>query len=106
MEPIDGTRLRALMGQLRTREPERPGIPLSGQEGGASFGDLLERALADVNELQVEARTAIDSFLRGEAVEVHEVMAAAEEAGIALEMLIEFRNKSTEAYRTVINMQN
>jgi flagellar hook-basal body complex protein FliE len=32
-------------------------------------------------------------------------MAAAEEAGIALEMLIEIRNKVTDAYRTVINMQ-
>jgi flagellar hook-basal body complex protein FliE len=32
-------------------------------------------------------------------------MAATEEAGIALEMLIEVRNKFTEAYRTVINMQ-
>jgi len=32
-------------------------------------------------------------------------MAATEEAGIALEALIEIRNKLTEAYRTVINMQ-
>ncbi len=32
-------------------------------------------------------------------------MAAAEEAGIALDLLIEVRNKLVEAYRTVINMQ-
>jgi flagellar hook-basal body complex protein FliE len=33
-------------------------------------------------------------------------MAATEEAGIALEMLIEIRNKVTDAYRTLINMQS
>ena len=33
-------------------------------------------------------------------------MAATEEAGIALEMLIEIRNKLTEAYRSVIQMQS
>ena len=34
------------------------------------------------------------------------LMAATEEAGIALEMLIEIRNKVTDAYRTIINMQS
>jgi flagellar hook-basal body complex protein FliE len=47
-----------------------------------------------------------EAFLRGEPVELHEVMAATEEAGIALEMLIEIRNKVTDAYRTIINMQS
>jgi flagellar hook-basal body complex protein FliE len=45
-------------------------------------------------------------FMRGEPVELHQVMAAAEESGIALEMLVELRNKFTEAYRTLVNMQS
>ena len=48
----------------------------------------------------------IQAFLRGDQVELHQVMAATEEAGIALEMLIEIRNKFTDAYRTLINMQS
>jgi flagellar hook-basal body complex protein FliE len=32
-------------------------------------------------------------------------MAAAEESGIALEMLVELRNKFTSAYQTLVNMQ-
>ena len=44
--------------------------------------------------------------MRGEAVELHQVMAATEEAGIAVEMLVELRNKFTEAYRSVIAMQS
>ena len=70
-----------------------------------SFADVLENALGDVSELQDEARDAVGAFLRGEPVELHQVMAATEEAGIALELLIEIRNKLTEAYRSVINMQ-
>lgn len=81
-------------------------IPLQGPDQGPSFGETLEKALGQVSDLQVEAQDSISAFLRGDPVEVHEVMAAAEEAGIALEMLIEVRNKLTEAYRTVINMQS
>jgi flagellar hook-basal body complex protein FliE len=39
-------------------------------------------------------------------VEIHDVMAATEEAGIALDMLIEIRNKLTDAYRSVMQMQS
>ncbi len=47
----------------------------------------------------------VTAFLRGDAVELHDLMAAAEEASISLELLVETRNKLTDAYRTVMNMQ-
>ena len=72
---------------------------------GPSFADTLKRALGEVSQIQEDAQAAIGAFLRGEPVELHSVMAAAEEAGIALDLLIEVRNKLVEAYRTVINMQ-
>jgi flagellar hook-basal body complex protein FliE len=74
--------------------------------GGPSFGDTLKQALEKVSEVQFNAADNVHAFLRGEQVELHQVMAASEEAGIALEMLIEVRNKFAEAYRTVINMQS
>lgn len=92
--------------------PSRFQRPLGGARGGAgaaegaSFKDALSEALNQVSGLQDDARDAVGSFLRGEPVEVHQVMAAAEEAGIALEMLIEVRNKLTEAYRAVVQMQS
>ena len=76
-----------------------------GKSEGSSFADTLQGALGEVSELQNEARDAIGAFLRGDPIEIHEVMAAAEEAGIALEILIEIRNKLTEAYRSVVQMQ-
>ncbi|MFQ5537917.1 MAG: flagellar hook-basal body complex protein FliE [Gemmatimonadota bacterium] len=97
-----GARLAALQaGQ------ERKGIPirLGGEGKGESFADALKDALGEVSQLQDKAQDAIGAYLRGDPVEVHEVMAAAEEAGIALDMLIEIRNKLTEAYRSVMQMQ-
>ncbi len=87
---------------------QRPGSAgLGGATGGqgASFKDTLTRALDDVQGLQDDAGDAVQAFLRGDPVELHDVMAAVEEAGLALEMLIEVRNRFIEAYRTVANMQ-
>jgi flagellar hook-basal body complex protein FliE len=97
-----------LIGPQRLGGLDRGGLRLEGRgpTKGASFQDALKAALGDVSQLQSEAQSAIGSFVRGEPVELHQVMAAAEEAGIALELLIEIRNKLTEAYRAVINMQN
>ena len=95
------------IGPGSIQQTERGGIriPVQGSGQGPSFAETLEKALGQVSDLQTNAQDTISAFLRGEAVEVHEVMAATEEAGIALEMLIEVRNKLTEAYRSIINMQ-
>ncbi len=88
-----------------TQEPGRARAILGGEED-TSFSSLLKDALGEVATLHNEAQDAIAAFIRGDAIEIHEVMAAAEEAGIALDMLIEIRNKITEAYRSVIQMQS
>jgi flagellar hook-basal body complex protein FliE len=79
------------------------GIPLV--DGGPSFGDLFKRALNDTSGLETDAKNTIAAFLRGEPVELHQVMAASEEAAISLELLVEVRNKLTDAYRNIMNMQ-
>ena len=85
---------------------ERPEIaPPKADPKGQSFGDLFARALNDTSGMQEDAQQMIGAFLRGEPVELHQVMAASEEAAISLELLVEVRNKLTEAYRTVMNIQ-
>ena len=90
-------------GILSPLERHGGGIPL--QDGGPSFGDLFKRALSDTTGLEDDAKNVINSFLRGEPVELHQVMAASEEAAISLELLVEVRNKLTDAYRNIMNMQ-
>jgi len=74
-------------------------------EPGPSFSDLLARGLGDVTAAQDHSKDMISAFLRGEPVELHQVMAASEEASISLELLVEIRNKLTDAYRAVMNTQ-
>jgi flagellar hook-basal body complex protein FliE len=75
-------------------------------EGEHSFGSTLTRALNEVSDARDRSGDLTQRFAAGENVELHEVMAASEEAGIALDMLIELRNKTLEAYRTVMSMQS
>jgi len=84
---------------------ERPEASMAPDRPGESFGDVFKRAIGDTQELQGNAQDMIAAFLRGDPVELHQVMAASEEATISLELLVEIRNKVTEAYRSVMNVQ-
>jgi flagellar hook-basal body complex protein FliE len=78
----------------------------AGAEDGGSFGSTLTRVLNEVSDARDRSSDLTARFAAGENVELHQVMAASEEAGIALDMLIELRNKVVESYRTLINMQS
>jgi flagellar hook-basal body complex protein FliE len=80
-------------------------VPVLG-DGENSFGDTLTRALNEVTDARDRSSDLTTRFANGENVELHQVMAATEEAGLALDMLLELRNKVVEAYRTMINMQS
>ena len=73
--------------------------------GGPSFGDTLKQAINNVSDSQDKAHDTLGAFVRGENVEMHQVMAAVEESQISLQMLIEVRNKFTDAYKSLVNMQ-
>lgn len=75
-------------------------------EGENSFGNTLTRALNEVSDARDRSGDLTQRFAAGENVELHQVMAASEEAGLALDLLIEMRNKVLEAYRSVISMQS
>ncbi len=75
-------------------------------ESDNSFGNTLTRAINEVSDARDRSGDFTRRFAAGENVELHQVMAASEEAGIALDLMIELRNKVTEAYRSVIAMQS
>lgn len=73
---------------------------------GGSFGDVLTRAVNEVSAAQEASGELTARFLRGEQVDLHNVTAAATEAGLAMDLMIELRNKVVDAYRTVMSMQS
>lgn len=100
MSAIDQIRAAAAAGGANALRPTG-----SLANAAPGFGDALKSMLGETQQLQDQSADAIGSFLRGEPVEIHEVMAAVEEAGIALDFLIQLRNSLTEAYRSVVGMQ-
>ena len=93
------------VGGLDTGRQTVPAIRGSDGVGGASFEDTLKKFVNDVSAQQDAATDLQGKFLRGENVELHQVMAAGEEASLSLELMVELRNKVTEAYKTLVSIQ-
>ena len=64
---------------------------------GTSFSNVLSDAISKVNDSEVNANNKIESLIKGEDVEMHEVMLAMQESVLSLQALIEVRNKTVEA---------
>lgn len=91
-------------GFLLPIEPRFPSVSGPGGAGGG-FADQLRQAVNDVGEVQQNRDDLFAAFMRGEPVDLAQVMAAAEEASISLEVLVEIRNKLQDAYRTIMSIQ-
>ncbi|MGQ0646101.1 MAG: flagellar hook-basal body complex protein FliE [Gemmatimonadaceae bacterium] len=74
--------------------------------GAGSFGDTIAGFIDNVSRAQDAAGDLQQRYLAGEQIELHQMTAAAEEAGIALDLMVEIRNKVLDAYRTLVNMQS
>jgi flagellar hook-basal body complex protein FliE len=81
-------------------------VPVLGKASDTgSFGDTLSKAINAVSTDQDTANNTMNAFLRGDNVELHQVMASSEEASLSLEMLIAVRDKFTDAYKSLVSMQ-
>jgi flagellar hook-basal body complex protein FliE len=69
------------------------------------FSAFLKEALHKVNEEQVQADRLTEKLVRGENVDLHQVMIASQKASISLQLTLEIRNKVVEAYQEMMRMQ-
>ena len=63
------------------------------------FADLLTDAIGQVNQLEDQARTAVDGLMTGSGVDVHQAMIATQKASMAFELALAVRNKAVQAYQ-------
>jgi flagellar hook-basal body complex protein FliE len=70
-----------------------------------TFGQWLARSLAEVSQLQDSSDAASQKLITGQSNDIHGTMIAMQKAGIALDLVMEVRNKVIAAYDEVKRMQ-
>ena len=65
---------------------------------GSSFADTLQEQINAVNDLQRDAKEAVEDLMAGRRVDIESVMIAAEKADTAFRLLVQVRNKVLAAY--------
>lgn len=70
-----------------------------------SFGDVLKGYMDDTNDKAVNASKATSSFVKGDDVNIDEVMIKNQEAGLSLQFLTTTRDKLLEGYKELTRLQ-
>lgn len=69
------------------------------------FGSLLDNAISQVNEMQLESDGLKNQLVIGELDNLHDLTIATEKANIALQITMSIRNKIVEAYKEIMRIQ-
>ena len=72
---------------------------------GTTFAGTLKELISDVNSMQMDSGDLTEKMLKGEPVDLHDVMIAAEKAKTGFQLLLELRNKFTDLYREISRLQ-
>jgi flagellar hook-basal body complex protein FliE len=69
------------------------------------FGDVLKKCIDDTNDKIVKSDSAATSFVKGEDVNIDEVMIKNQEASLNLQFLTQTRDKLLDGYNQLSKMQ-
>jgi flagellar hook-basal body complex protein FliE len=72
---------------------------------GGTFQQILGQVLQPIADSNAKADAAIQALATGQADDLHTVSLAVAQADLAFRMLLELRNRLTEAYQEVMRMQ-
>jgi len=68
------------------------------------FGQLLGRAVQDVNGLQLKGQEAAVTLAAGQGADTAQALTAIEKANITFQFALQIRNKLLDAYQEVMRM--
>ena len=90
---------------MRSLTPLSPQTKVKEEGSRTSFSSMLQRSVAEVNQLQNQADSSIEQLIVGRSRNLHETMIALEKADISFRLMMEVRNKIIEAYNEIMRMQ-
>jgi flagellar hook-basal body complex protein FliE len=75
-----------------------------GSDKAAGFGEALQSALGQVNDLQAKSSAITEAYERGEVTDIAAVMLSRQQASIGFEATMQVRNKLLGAYKDIMSM--
>ena len=69
------------------------------------FGDILKKVINDTNDKLLQSDAATNAFIKGEDINIDEVMIKNQEASLCLQFLTQTRDKLLEGYDTLSKLQ-
>jgi flagellar hook-basal body complex protein FliE len=86
-----------------------PGIDataaLDSGDGPTTWGHMVQQMVMNVNDQQANAAAKVNDVLRGGPTPVQDAIISGEQASLSFEFLAQVRNKITDAYQQVMQMQ-
>lgn len=84
----------------------QPQVKTSTDAKGASFGDVLQQVIQDVNTLQVDADQQMENVLSNKpGANIHEAMIALEKADVAFQFMTNLQQKILSAFQEIARTQ-
>lgn len=78
--------------------------PVSGA-GGATFGNIVDRFLGGAVQSHQQAETAVNDLALGRTDNLHGVLLQVAQADLSFRLILEIRNRLSEAYQDIMKMQ-
>ena len=73
--------------------------------GAGGFSRLLTQFLGDAGNHQAQAEQSVLNLVAGQATNVHNVMLAMAKADLSFHLVLEIRNRLSDAYQEIMRMQ-
>jgi flagellar hook-basal body complex protein FliE len=71
---------------------------------GPGFSSIIGDALQQVDRLQQQANEASTMVATGQSADLHTALLRVEEAGLAMQLALQVRNKVVESYQEIMRM--
>ncbi|MFM9872793.1 MAG: flagellar hook-basal body complex protein FliE [Fimbriimonadaceae bacterium] len=79
--------------------------PKQTEQGSENFGKMLMDAIKEVNGAQSDATKLQNDLMANRPVETHDLLIAMERASTSMQLMMQVRNKTLEAYQELSRMQ-
>jgi flagellar hook-basal body complex protein FliE len=105
---VKSVAMQAYQNALKTQQAASKGAGALGGKSAAKgdgFMQALKGSIAQVNDMQNQKASLVESFAAGKDQNVHELMISLQKAGLAMSMTSAVRSKVLAAYQELTKMQ-